>query len=303
MSSAVGNQNSIAIIGFGNMGRALARGLLRGKDMQLHICDRFPKPTDAELKSFGMDPARIIWHEADQSASASPPLGHKTAAPSLAACQLLVLATKPQNLEAVTASWSSFFSNCSSDTLVVSILAGIPTATVESLIGRDLAVVRAMPNIAATVDQAATVLCAGRHASRDHLERARAVFDAVGKTWICPEEHLNAVTGLSGSGPAYIYMVIEALSDGGVKMGLSRQLSLELATQTVIGAGILVRETRTHPAVLRDQVTTPGGTTISAIHELERHGIRAMLIQAVVTATRKSAHLLARSLKSRSKYT
>ena len=120
---------------------------------------------------------------------------------------------------------------------------------------------------------------------------AKLIFNAVGKTWIAHEDQLDAVTGLSGSGPAYIYMVIEAMADGGVKMGLPRQLSIELATQTVLGAAKLVQETRMHPAVLRDQVTTPGGTTISAIHELEKCGLRPMLISAVVTAAERSAEL------------
>lgn len=280
----------IAIIGFGNMGRALARGLQRKDKTHLHICDRFERPSDADLSSHGLDPQRITWHQSGESITlAQDP---KTTLP-----HVFILATKPQNLESVMSEWGECFRSCSDDTLIISILAGIPTAVVEAMVGRDLPIVRAMPNIAATVDQAATVICGGRHANPGHLERAKAIFDVVGRTWIGSEEHLNAVTGLSGSGPAYIYMVIEALSDGGVKMGLSRQLSLELATQTVIGAGILVRETATHPAVLRDQVTTPGGTTISAIHELERHGLRAMLIQAVVTATRKSAHLLEKTLR------
>jgi pyrroline-5-carboxylate reductase len=141
-------------------------------------------------------------------------------------------------------------------------------------------------------------MCFSPEATDGEISRARAIFEAVGKAWVVPEELMNAVTGLSGSGPAYIYMVIEALSDGGVKMGMPRQLALELAAQTVLGAAKLVQDTGQHPAVLRDQVTTPGGTTISAIHELERHGLRPMLISAVVTATKKS-RLLARAAEKK----
>jgi pyrroline-5-carboxylate reductase len=123
---------------------------------------------------------------------------------------------------------------------------------------------------------------------------AEAIFGAVGDVVRVDEEHLDAVTGLSGSGPAYIYMVIEALCDGGVKMGLPREIAMKLATQTVFGAAKLVKETGLHPATLKDQVTTPGGTTIAAIHELEERGLRAMLISAVVTATERSRQLASR---------
>jgi pyrroline-5-carboxylate reductase len=280
---------SVTIIGFGNMGKALARGLQRQPSMEVVVCDRFAKPTPSELATHGLDPTRTFWVQTGLSGPLELP---KLASEPKA----FVLATKPQNLDQVMDEWRTTLGRLPDDAVFVSILAGIPTSVIESKLGTSLPVVRAMPNIAATVDQAATVLCAGQFAAPAHVDRARAIFDAVGRTWICHEDHLNAVTGLSGSGPAYIYMVIEALSDGGVKMGLPRNLALELATQTVIGAGILVKETGIHPAVLRDQVTTPGGTTISAIHELERHGLRAMLIQAVVTASRKSAQLLAKSL-------
>jgi pyrroline-5-carboxylate reductase len=278
----------VVIIGFGNMGRALARGLLRRPNTSLSIVDKFVQPSTEELQAQGLDPKRIQWIGASDS--------HALAETSGSGPITYVIATKPQNLAEVMTKWRIELTRAPKETLLISILAGIPTVEIEALLGLEIPVIRAMPNIAATVDQAATVLAGGRYAEKIHLERATRIFDAVGRTWISAEEHLNAVTGLSGSGPAYIYMVIEALSDGGVKMGLSRQLSLELATQTVIGAGILVRDTKAHPAVLRDQVTTPGGTTISAIHELERHGLRAMLIQAVVTATRKSALLLQKAV-------
>jgi pyrroline-5-carboxylate reductase len=283
----------VVIIGFGNMGRALARGLLRRPNTSLFVADKLPQPSAEELNAQGLDPKRIQWIDTKDSHALPKNSGNGPVT--------YVIATKPQNLAEVMTKWRVQLTHAPKETVVISILAGIPTLEIEALLGLEIPVIRAMPNIAATVDQAATVLAGGRYAETPHLERAKRIFDAVGRTWISAEEHLNAVTGLSGSGPAYIYMVIEALSDGGVKMGLSRQLSLELATQTVIGAGILVRDTKTHPAVLRDQVTTPGGTTISAIHELERHGLRAMLIQAVVTATRKSALLLQKAVAKKTK--
>jgi pyrroline-5-carboxylate reductase len=148
-----------------------------------------------------------------------------------------------------------------------------------------------MPNIAATVDEGAAALAYGEHVSAEQQEIAKSIFEAVGDAVVVPEDQLDAVTGLSGSGPAYIYMVIEALIDGGVKMGLARDIATKLAIQTVLGSAKLAKTSRLHPAILRDQVTTPGGTTINAIHELESHGLRAMFINAVVTATERSKEL------------
>ena len=158
-------------------------------------------------------------------------------------------------------------------------------------LGKDNPVVRCMPNIAATVDAAASAICACGSATSEHLEVSETILGAVGEVVRVEEQHMDAVTGLSGSGPAYIYMVIEALCDGGVKMGLPRDVAMKLATQTVAGAAQLVKESGEHPASLRDQVTTPGGTTIAAVHELEERGLRAMLISAVATATEQSRAL------------
>ena len=178
------------------------------------------------------------------------------------------------------------------DTLVRTILAGVTTDTICSALDQPLPVVRAMPNTPALVDEGATALAPGEYATDDHLSVAKEIFAAVGPVVeVLPEYLMDAVTGLSGSGPAYIYMVIEALTDGGVKMGLPRPQALKLAAQTVYGAAKLVLETGMHPAILRDQVTTPGGTTIAAIAELERHGLRPMLIEAVGTATARSQAL------------
>jgi pyrroline-5-carboxylate reductase len=141
------------------------------------------------------------------------------------------------------------------------------------------------------VDEGATAIAYGEHVSEVQKRDAEAIFNAVGDVVTVAEEQLDAVTGLSGSGPAYIYMVIEALIDGGVKMGLARDVATRLAVQTVLGSAKLVKSSGLHPAILRDQVTTPGGTAINAIPELESHGLSSMLINAVATATRRSEEL------------
>ena len=154
-----------------------------------------------------------------------------------------------------------------------------------------VAVARTMPNTPALVDEGATAICAGRHATGPQIELARHIFEAVGTVEVVPEYLMDAVTGLSGSGPAYVYMFIEALTDAGVKQGLPRPSAARLAAQTVYGAARLVLETEKHPAILRDEVTTPGGTAIAAVAELESHGLRTMLINAVATATERSRQL------------
>jgi pyrroline-5-carboxylate reductase len=174
---------------------------------------------------------------------------------------------------------------------VISIVAGMRISFIQQMLGMNLGIVRAMPNIAATVDEGAAAVAFGKHVTADQQKIATSIFEAVGEIVVVAEDQLDAVTGLSGSGPAYIYMVIEALIDGGVKMGLSRDISTKLAIQTVLGSAKLAKSSGLHPAILRDQVTTPGGTTINAIHELESHGLRSMLIDAVATATHRSEEL------------
>jgi pyrroline-5-carboxylate reductase len=200
----------------------------------------------------------------------------------------VVFCVKPQDLTTVA---QGLKGRIAPGSLVVSILAGVTIADVEQALEFKGAVVRAMPNIAATVGAAATAMCHNAACDEPHRKLAERLFGAIGEADWTKESLLDAVTGLSGSGPAYLYMIIEALTDGGVKMGIPRVLAHRLATQTVLGAALLVKETGLHPAVLRDQVTTPGGTTINAIHELEDRGLRAMLISAVETATNRAAHL------------
>lgn len=270
----------IVIVGFGNMGKALARGLQRASHLEIMVCDKGRMEEHTEFPS-GLDVKKLRYFSSLD----------KVAPHALTDDDTIIFCTKPQNFIEAANYWKQIFLGSDGRPLVISILAGTPTNLIHKYFADDCPVVRAMPNIAATVDEAATAICGSSKTSDLHLARAQTIFNYIGKSWIVSEDKLDAVTGLSGSGPAYIYMIIEALSDGGVKMGMPRQLALELAAQTVLGAAKLVQETKQHPAVLRDQVTTPGGTTITAVHELEKHGLRPMLISAVVTATKKSASL------------
>jgi len=262
----------IAILGIGNMGSALMKGIINAKltpPKKIIACDiDLPKlqAIAAEWK---------IRIAADLSAAAE-------------ISEILLLCVKPQTLASVLQTIKPVIRP---DHLVISIVAGVRIEFIQQMLGTKLGIVRAMPNIAATVDEGAAALAYGEHVSAEQQEIAKSIFEAVGDAVVVSEDQLDAVTGLSGSGPAYIYMVIEALIDGGVKMGLSRDIATKLAIQTVLGSAKLAKTSRLHPAILRDQVTTPGGTTINAIHELESHGLRAMLINAVVTATERSKEL------------
>ena len=177
-------------------------------------------------------------------------------------------------------------------TLVISTAAGVSTEVIESRLPPSIGVVRAMPNLAVAVGEGMTALSRGRNVSDEGMKLAEGLFGAVGGVVTLDEEHMDAVTGLSGSGPAYIYIVIEALADGGVKMGLPRDVAIHLAAQTVLGAAKTVLVTGEHPAKLKDQVTTPAGVTIDGILELEEGGVRVALIKAVVKATERSRQLL-----------
>ena len=199
-----------------------------------------------------------------------------------AGCRLLVLAIKPQLVPSVVPELAG---TVTAEHLVVSILAGTATATLERLFGGAARVVRAMPNTPALVGCGATAICAGRHATAADLETAGALFRSVGTVCTVNEGQMDAVTGLSGSGPAYVFTVIEALADGGVKEGLPREVALELATRTVLGAARLVAESGEEPAVLRAKVCSPGGTTLAGLTALEDGGLRATLIEAVARAT------------------
>jgi pyrroline-5-carboxylate reductase len=201
---------------------------------------------------------------------------------------VLVLAVKPQVVDKVLAQIGK---DVHSGQLVISVAAGVPIAALEARLPEGVKVVRAMPNTPATALAGATGIARGEHAGDDEIEVARALFEAVGRVVVLDEVLLDAVTGLSGSGPAYVMLIIEALADGGVKVGLHRDTALLLAAQTVYGAAKLLLETGEHPGRLKDMVTSPGGTAIAGLHTLESGALRKTLIDAVEAATQRSAQL------------
>ena len=203
--------------------------------------------------------------------------------------KIIVLAVKPKTVVEIL---NSIADTLQPGTLLISTAAGMPLDVIESRLPTGIAVIRAMPNLAVSVGEGMTVLSPGKNVSAQQLEAANGLFGAVGRVVDLEEQHMDAVTGLSGSGPAYIYIVIEALADGGVKLGLPRHVATTLAAQTVLGAAKTVLETGEHPAKLKDQVTTPAGVTIDGILELEEGGLRVTLIKAVVKAAERSRQLL-----------
>ena len=205
---------------------------------------------------------------------------------------VLLLAVKPQVFEAIAADLADVVTGLTRDSppLVISILAGVPLSQLEEAFPQ-LPVIRAMPNTPATVGAGITAISSGSHTRDRHQKTALQLFSAVGEVVEVPETLMDAVTGLSGSGPAYVAMMVEALSDGGVAAGLPRAIATQLALATVRGTVQLLQETKMHPAELKDRVTSPGGTTIAGVAELERAGFRAGLITAVQAAAKRSQEL------------
>ena len=207
-------------------------------------------------------------------------------------CDILILAVKPQIFQEVLVDICSLVD---SDKLVISIAAGVPISIIDDALRGDknkkFSIVRTMPNTPALVQEGVTANASGKHVNKTDVKIAHRIFEAVGRTVDVEEDQLDAVTGLSGSGPAYIFMLIEALSDAGVKMGLSREVSTTLTIQTVLGSAKLARESGKHPGELKDMVTSPGGTTISGLHALEEGSLRTTLMNAVEDATLRSREL------------
>jgi pyrroline-5-carboxylate reductase len=201
---------------------------------------------------------------------------------------VLVLAVKPQTVPAVLDDLRPVVTG---DHLLISICAGIALRTLETGLGDAVRLARVMPNTPALLGFGASGYCLGPRATGADDLTVRGAMESVGRAYCVPEPLLDAVTGLSGSGPAFVYVIIEALSDGGVRVGLPRDVATALAAQTVLGAAQMVIETGLHPGVLKDQVASPGGTTIAGLHALERGGLRAALIDAVEVATRRSTEL------------
>jgi len=175
--------------------------------------------------------------------------------------------------------------------LVISVAASVPSRLIEQTLNADIPVIRAMPNTPCLLSCGMTALAPGAHATAKHLEMATAMFNMVGRTVVVDEKHMDAVTGLSASGPAYIYIIIESLAEAGVKVGLPRDVATLLAAQTTMGAARVVLETGDHPALLKDSVTTPAGCTVDGLMELEEGKLRVTLIKAVVKATQRAKEL------------
>ena len=205
---------------------------------------------------------------------------------------IVIVAVKPQIIRQVL---KDIAEHVDSKKLVISVAAGVPVSQIEQALSngkkKKLSIVRTMPNTPSVVLEGATAITAGKGVGKIDLKISHAIFQSVGLTVEVPEDQIDAVTGLSGSGPAYIFMIIEALSDAGVKMGLSRSVANELTIQTVLGSALLVRETGTSPGELKNRVTSPGGTTIAGLHALEKGSLRATLMNAVEKATLRSKEL------------
>jgi pyrroline-5-carboxylate reductase len=261
----------LGLIGCGKMGGALLRGVIKAglvKPADIAACDKFPEASAALAKEFkGLKNA-------------------KSPAEVAAASDIIILAVKPHNMQELLEGLAGGRAR-----LFLSIAAGLTLKQLEAWLGGNHRVIRSMPNTPALILQGASAFARGSKATEKDAKAAKSILGAVGAVSEVTESLLDAVTGLSGSGPAYIYTVIEALADGGVLMGLPRAAALQLAAQTVTGAAQMVLQTGKHPAALRDEVTSPGGTTIAGLEQLEKHGLRNSIIQAVRKATERSKEL------------
>lgn len=262
---------TIGFIGAGNMAEAMIRGLLRGDDF-----------APENIRASGPRDERVVELRDKYGIDAT------TDNKRPAQADIVVLSVKPQIMGRVL---DEVAQTISPDALVISIAAGVPVATIQTRLASGTRVIRAMPNTPALVDAAATAIAGGEHARDSDLQAAKKIFDSIGLTVILEESALDAVTGLSGSGPAYVFLILEALSDAGVKVGLSRRTAQLLAAQTVLGSAKLLLETNEHPGRLKDMVTSPGGTAITGLHTLENGGVRTTLMNAVEAATRRSREL------------
>lgn len=261
----------IGFLGGGNMAEALLRGLIKNGVAAEQVGVSDPQEERLEelrrlYKIHGLSDNVALAEWAD----------------------IVILAVKPQVAIGVLAELKK---SAGSVALFISVAAGLTTQTIEATLGDTSHVVRSMPNTPALVGAGATAISSGRLASEDDLRTAQAIFDAVGITEVVKESQLDAVTGLSGSGPAYAFIVLDALSDAGVKMGLPRATALRLAAQTLLGSAKMLLETNGHPGKLKDMVTSPGGTTIAGVHALEAGGLRTTLISAVEAATNRAKEL------------
>jgi pyrroline-5-carboxylate reductase len=266
------NDKTIAFIGAGNMGSALIRALIaRGE---------IPKE---RIVAADADPERLGKIEAQQGIQIA-----RDNKGAVSRADMVILAIKPSDINWVLEEIAPVTDGSK---LLISIAAGVPTRRIEERLPQGVRVIRVMPNTPALVGQGVAVLCSGSHATGEDMVAARRIFDAAGKTCVLPENLMDAATGLSGSGPAYVFLFIEALSDAGVLAGIPRDVAQMLSVQTVLGAAHLAAEMNMHPAKLREMVTSPGGTTIAGLRKMEEWGFRAAIYNAVEAATFRSREL------------
>lgn len=261
---------TLAILGAGKMGEALLSGLLRSGT----------PAGDIVVTTRSEDRAKLLEERYGVSAVASSGAASRA--------RTLLIAVKPQDMAALL---TELGGTVTAEHLVVSVAAGIPTAFIERRLTDGVPVVRVMSNTPVLVDEAMSVISAGRHATELHLQRAEDLLRHVGKVLRVPESQQDAVTALSGSGPAYFFYLVEAMIDAGILLGIPRAVAAELLVQTAVGAAVMLRDTGEHPVKLREAVTSPGGTTINAIRELEKHSVRAALIAAIEAARDRSREL------------
>ncbi|MCK0113695.1 pyrroline-5-carboxylate reductase [Ornithinimicrobium sp. F0845] len=262
----------IAILGAGVMGGALLSALLRSGHpaADIVLSERMVASTHELAEEYGVASAPV-----EQAARGAG---------------IVVLAVKPQDMPTLLA---EIHESVEPDTLVISVAAGISTEYLENRLPANTGVVRVMPNTPAQVDQGMSVLSAGRHCTPEHLEEAERLLATFGRVLILEEKHQNAATAISGSGPAYIFYVTEAMIEAGVLLGLPRGTATEMVVQTLYGAATMIRETGEHPSILREQVSSPGGTSVAALRALEDHKVRAAFLTAIEAAARRAGELSA----------
>ncbi|GAA2554794.1 pyrroline-5-carboxylate reductase [Streptomyces intermedius] len=258
------------MLGTGKIGEALLSGMIRAgwSPADLLVTARRPERADTLRERYGVTPV--------------------TNAEAAKTADTLILTVKPQDMGALV---EELVPHVPADRLVISGAAGIPTAYFEERLAAGTPVVRVMTNTPALVDEAMSVISGGTHANPAHLAIAQEIFGGVGKTLRVPESQQDAATALSGSGPAYFYFLVEAMTDAGILLGLPRSQAHDLIVQAAIGAAVMLRDSGEHPVKLREAVTSPAGTTINAIRELENHGVRAALIAALEAARDRSREL------------
>jgi pyrroline-5-carboxylate reductase len=263
----------LAVIGAGKMGETLIGAILKAGLMGRE-----------QITATAGTRERLAWLAQTYGINTSE--SNRDAAEN---ADLVLLGIKPQMYKPILAEMDPVLTT---GHLLISIMAGVTSMAVEKQLKEDVPVVRAMPNMPSSVGEGMTAICGGQHASAAHLSITRSIFDRLGKSIILAEKHFDAVTSLSASGPAFIYIIIEALAEGGVKTGLPRDVATLLAAQTCYGAARMVLETGEHPAVLKDMVTTPAGCTIDGILKLEEGGLRVTLIKTIVEAAKRSGELV-----------